>query len=225
MKTIRQFIDKQRFKLLLAFTMVFLIAPAFFEQGPVMRLVMILALTFVFLQSLYIVTERHKRHLWVYILFLAVLVFNWLGVLDQESQILSFFRTLFYFAFFVMTIFSMTRHIVKAQKVTVDVITVSVVNYLLIGVLAGSAAMFFYDYYPGSYHFAYPGDQNSLIQMTYYAFITMTTVGYGDIVPAIPETQTFAYLLAVTGQLYIAILIAFIMGKFIVHQGSERIEG
>ena len=44
--------------------------------------------------------------------------------------------------------------------------------------------------------------------LTYFSFITLTTVGYGDIVPATPATRTCAWLEAVTGQFYLAVIVA-----------------
>jgi len=59
-----------------------------------------------------------------------------------------------------------------------------------------------------------------IVNFVYYTFITMSTVGYGDITPRIPETQTLAYFLSVSGQLYVAIIIAFLVGKLLMHPGK-----
>lgn len=48
--------------------------------------------------------------------------------------------------------------------------------------------------------------------LVYYSFVTLTTLGYGDIVPAIPLTRALVAMEAATGQLYIAILIARLVG-------------
>ena len=60
------------------------------------------------------------------------------------------------------------------------------------------------------------------VNFVYFSFITMSTVGYGDITPKIPESQTLAYFISVTGQLYIAIIIAFLVGKSLVHQDRKE---
>ncbi len=46
----------------------------------------------------------------------------------------------------------------------------------------------------------------------YYSFVTLTTVGYGDITPVSPVARTLAWLEAMTGQFYIAVLVAFLVG-------------
>ncbi len=50
----------------------------------------------------------------------------------------------------------------------------------------------------------------------YYSFVTLTTLGYGDITPVHPVARTLSYLEAVIGQLYIAVLIAGLLGRHIV---------
>jgi hypothetical protein len=44
--------------------------------------------------------------------------------------------------------------------------------------------------------------------LTYYSFITLTTVGFGDVVPTTPATRTCAWLEAITGQFYLAVIVA-----------------
>jgi hypothetical protein len=44
--------------------------------------------------------------------------------------------------------------------------------------------------------------------MVYYSFVTMTTLGYGDITPRTPMAQTVTWMQAVAGQLFVAVLIA-----------------
>ena len=49
-------------------------------------------------------------------------------------------------------------------------------------------------------------------QLTYFSFVTLTTLGYGDISPLTPIAQSLTYLEAIIGQLYVAILIAGLVG-------------
>ena len=43
----------------------------------------------------------------------------------------------------------------------------------------------------------------------------MTTLGYGDLTPVRPLAQTAAYLEAIVGQFYVAVLVAWLVGKYL----------
>ena len=48
--------------------------------------------------------------------------------------------------------------------------------------------------------------------LSYYSFITLATVGYGDVTPVTPLARTLAWMEAITGQFYLAILVAGLVG-------------
>jgi voltage-gated potassium channel Kch len=102
------------------------------------------------------------------------------------------------------------ERIFRAGHVTVHRISGAVAAYLLIGLVFA----YLYDAIeimaPGSFHFATPELRNILLAdpMTYFSFTTLTTVGYGDITPRTPLSQSLANLEALIGQLFPTILIA-----------------
>ena len=53
----------------------------------------------------------------------------------------------------------------------------------------------------------------SFSQMVYFSFVTMSTLGYGDITPRSPVAQTFAWMQSVAGQFYIAVLVAWMVSE------------
>jgi hypothetical protein len=55
----------------------------------------------------------------------------------------------------------------------------------------------------------------------YFSFVTITTLGYGDVLPVSPAAQMVAWIEAVFGQLYIAILVARLVGLHIAHSRSR----
>ena len=60
------------------------------------------------------------------------------------------------------------------------------------------------------------------IQFLYYSFVTLTTLGYGEITPASPVAQTLAYMEAVTGQFYLTILVAALVGMLLSRRQSSK---
>jgi ion channel len=86
----------------------------------------------------------------------------------------------------------------------------AIVVYLLIGFVWTAAYELVIGVLPGAFHFAQggPGEARSVSGLVYYSFVTLTTLGYGDITPIHPTARSLAIAEALMGQLYPAILIA-----------------
>jgi ion channel len=78
--------------------------------------------------------------------------------------------------------------------------------YLLLGFTWAQAYELVTLWHPGA--FAGAVDASGSQPWTYYSFVTLTTMGYGDIMPVHPLARALAVLEALTGQLYLAILLA-----------------
>ena len=59
-----------------------------------------------------------------------------------------------------------------------------------------------------------------LNEFTYHSFVTLTTLGYGDVTPVEPVARTLCYLEAVLGQLYLTVLVAALVGMHIANRRS-----
>ncbi len=68
---------------------------------------------------------------------------------------------------------------------------------------------------PGSFRFPQGTTHPGRELFTYFSFATITTVGYGDIVPLTPVARGFANLEGVVGQLYLVILVSWLVGMYV----------
>jgi voltage-gated potassium channel Kch len=96
--------------------------------------------------------------------------------------------------------------------------------YLLIGLAWSYAFTLLHTFSPTSFEGiadATTAAHATAFQFIYYSFVTLTTLGYGEITPASPVAQTLAYLEAVTGQFYLTILVAALVGMLL----SKRMTG
>jgi hypothetical protein len=57
---------------------------------------------------------------------------------------------------------------------------------------------------------------------SYFSFVTMTTLGYGDISPVSPAAKSMAITQAITGQVYLAVLVARLVGINIAQQMKKK---
>ncbi len=104
--------------------------------------------------------------------------------------------------------------------------------YLLIGVVFALVYLTCTEVCPGSISFehmvnASANEREKLSRLIYFSMCTLTTLGFGDIIPVTRFTRTLAWLEAVVGQLYLAILVARLVGLQIAaialhNTGSEN---
>jgi hypothetical protein len=55
----------------------------------------------------------------------------------------------------------------------------------------------------------------------YHGFVNYTTLGYGDILPQVPFAKSLAILMSVSGQIYLAVIIAMLVGKYVGASGKD----
>ena len=93
--------------------------------------------------------------------------------------------------------------------------------YLLIGLNWAVVYSAINEVNPAAFNGTAPGEWlESFAELVYFSFVSLTTLGYGDISPDTPLTRFLVYLEAIFGQLYLAIMIAGLVGIRIAHRTS-----
>jgi hypothetical protein len=117
--------------------------------------------------------------------------------------------------FEVFVVAVLLREVYRAKAISVDAIAGALCGYLLVGVAFGHVYCLVDDALPGSFRGAEGltdrGHQH--FRLTYFSFVTLATVGYGDITPVSGPARSLAVVEAVTGQFYLAVLVAALIGK------------
>lgn len=216
-------IEKHRFKLLLAATFLVLVLPAMTFQGILRTVLFVISMSFLVIQSMIVATTKKSKRVWLrYSIVVIMIIIFWLEPIGLKTPILDDVRLLIIVLFFGFVTFYLVRFMRKSAKVDVNVIITAINIYLLMGIISGSLAFFFYKILPGAYNFPPYITEPNFVTFNYYSFVTMSTVGYGDITPRLPQTQTLAYVIAVTGQLYVAIIMAFLVGKLLMYRPDDE---
>lgn len=221
-KLLIDWIEIRRFKLLLISTLFVLILPSLSHSIGLADLLFVITMTFLFVQSMVAADNRKSKRKAMHYVVLTMIILTWLKPIGIDSFYLNIGKMLAFITFFGFVVNSLVRYMAGAENVSVNVLLASVTIYLLMGIIGAFLALLMHTLYPGSYIFPAHIREPQMVNFLYYSFITMTTVGYGDIIPAIPESQTLAFLLAVTGQLYVAIIIAFLVGKLLAHKSEGQ---
>jgi len=123
----------------------------------------------------------------------------------------------------LVTFFSITilGYVLRSGSVTIDRIFAAICVYMLIGFAWTFSYALLEVMVPGSFGGLADISRNDYVahvqQLRYFSFMTLTTVGYGDVVPRSPIARTMAALEAIMGQIYLTVLVARLVGLHIVY--------
>lgn len=119
-----------------------------------------------------------------------------------------------FYAFLTIAVFF---EVIKTRRVTSDTMYGTVCVYLLVGMTFGSLYDLIETLQPGSFQFNVDTNGPAQIRwrsLIYFSFMTLTTIGLGDITPATAQAQSLVAIEGVIGVLYVAVLIARIVGIY-----------
>jgi hypothetical protein len=119
------------------------------------------------------------------------------------------------FAYLVAAIF---LYLIRQEEVTGDMIMAAASEYILIGIMFSYMYFLLEAVYPGSFNL--PHKQMDRSSFLYFSFVTLTTAGYGDILPVSVPARSFAIFEQVTGQLFVAVLVARLVGLYTARKQS-----
>jgi hypothetical protein len=120
------------------------------------------------------------------------------------------------------TIFVLWR-VLRSERVTGDTLCGAIAVYLMIG-LTWSLGYVLLEYLqPGSYQLAASATRRATGKdLLYFSYVTLATLGYGDVVPVTDGARSLAVLEGLCGTIYMAILVARLIGLHLAHAGSPR---
>jgi len=146
-----------------------------------------------------------------------------------HHQIITALHLLGQIVFVVYVIAVTTRVVFRAPVVDGNILCGAASIYLLIGVLAGFLYSLIDLLLPGSFAIIPPGTTSaSPIEhpdagwLIYFSFTTLTTVGFGDVLPANEVTRSLAVLEAVVGQILLVVMMARLVGLHVAQVSSHK---
>ncbi len=201
---------KHGFLLLLLFLVGMILVQPFFYHSVAQGRVSVIFFTAVLLAAVQ-GCSGSRRLLWAGIAFsVPALVLSWATLFWPD---LDPFRVTFQLLFFTYICCVFFQRIFLADSITLDLLFGAFCLYLLIGLLWALAYTLLEQVFPGSFAGTQMEEAGSLAdRFLYYSYVTLTTLGYGDIIPATPPARNLSALEALTGQFYIAILVARLLG-------------
>jgi voltage-gated potassium channel Kch len=179
-----------------------------------------IGIIFVMFSSLYIATTNRQdllRGLAMVLVLIVLLLLDppkhveW-QIEALELKALSYATLVLVILFFAYIGVKLAQQVLKLKKVTVNTVMAAVSGYILIGIVGGYLVQLVQMALPGSFNLETSVDGYTYM---YFSFVTITTLGYGDIAPQAPLGQALVVILAIAGQMYLTIVIAMITGQLI----------
>jgi hypothetical protein len=209
----RNFIDSDRG---LAALLVLLVAYIFFvypllgneELGGWVSVIFSLILV----AGIFATANHHAVRVGIVALAVIALASHWANVL-VGGRVAHMIAASAAVVFFIVQVWFLTLRVFRDGEVTINRILGAVAVYLLLGLLWAEAYLVVYLAVPGAFHFAPAGDP-PIAEMVYFSFVTLTTLGYGDITAVHPFARSLVMMEGLVGQLYPAILLARLVTQY-----------
>ena len=202
---------KDRFLFLLIALLAMMVLSPMLEGFVRLKILTNIFMTIIFASCFFAVCSRRRTILIAVALALPMFFSMWFpGIAQYPSLVLTgdFFGILF-MAFVVVSILS---SVFKEREVSANTIYASIVIYLLLAVMWTYIFRVIETLQPGSFAMPEHTPGNAGNVFIYYSFVTITTLGYGDITPVKDVARAFSTIEAVIGQIYLVVLVSRLVG-------------
>ncbi|EJL9427883.1 two pore domain potassium channel family protein [Vibrio cholerae] len=150
--------------------------------------------------------------------FLRGLALVWVGAIVTQHLFyikeMNILMLALIFVFFYGTFQSLVRQILFSGKIDTNKLIGSLALFLLLGLMWAVAYLLLLELDPQAFHGlqAIPWADN-FSNSAYFSFVTLTTLGYGDISPVTPIAKTLVYLESVVGVFYMAVVVSSLVSS------------
>ena len=214
---------RRRFRMLQASLLVALsLLPAFYLDmfGTMVVLTLIAVLV---VSTLYATTRDYRLFVTGAVLAGVSLTFNWLVFFVPSTlmETLCFGSGAVFYLFVTLNILF---HVARQETITADIVSGGICTYLLTGVVWTWIYSLIDTLQPGSFassHTEAPGEL-PWHELLYFSYVTLTTLGYGDITPVSKAARSFSVLEAIAGTLLVAVLISRVVGQYVSHSMEQQ---
>jgi hypothetical protein len=175
----------------------------------------------------------HKGKSKAFVISIGILVaVMWVFPLPETASELRVVRHALAIMFLIFGIIRILKVIFTTRHVTLDLLCASLCVYLLLGLVWALAFSLMGIVNPLAFTFTQAAakgdfdlglDSGQAAEAIYFSFATLTTLGYGDIVPSSHASRLLTVLEAVVAQLYLTVLVARLVGLHIVHSQERQI--
>lgn len=205
---------RRKYEILLLSFLILMFGDIFFPAGveamPILMLQNVLASIVIFYGL-----KKWRILLILLLLFLASLqAIGYFMDIPKSRQMFS----VAYIIYFIFLSYEVYRQIFRAKEVDFGMIAAVLCGFIIMGLFAGSVFVIIEVVHPNSFNNLVEG-VGAFSDLIYFSFITILSIGYGDITPATDIAQKMAMFFGLMGYFYGVVVIGIIMGKYVSKKG------
>lgn len=228
MRSVKHKLNQNRFSIYLFTQLMILFGSLFFPGEIYHRLLLPIFVVLNLLAGLFIIPLRsnfRKVFYSVVCLLIAEFVLSSMDFVSLKSR--TYIRFFSYFLLYVVITYHLIKQVWRAEDIDMTMIMGLISGYISLG-LIGFFMLYTIDMlqpeaFKGLGVIDSKGMQTRGDNLLYFSFITLLTVGYGDILPTLPVAQKATMVIGLMGQLYLVIITSITVGKYINQfQSSEK---
>ncbi len=215
------FFFKEKFTILLGLLLIYVVATPFFAQVINESFFLDIIFSAVMVSAILTLSREKKSRFVVILLVLPCLVLLWLHLPDNSAEIL-LAGTALQAVFNFFMVFIIVWLVFQAPVITRDILSASIVAYLFVALFFAKSFLVLEILSPGSFSISSDRIMTDPSVMKYFSFVTLTTLGYGDVVPISDQAKTMAISEALIGQIYLTVLIARLVGVYASRSHTQK---
>lgn len=207
----------KRFIYLLVSLLTFLFGALFIPPVFSIYLSPIILLQFTFAGL--ILFRNHNRLIYRVIIAMAflLLILEGMRLANATSRLAAVILDVTYLAYFVMSTLEVFRQILLARRIDFNMVAGAFCGFIMLGVLGSFILAIIETTTPGSFSGIRIHSFNEAFQdLIYYSFVTLLTIGYGDILPITSTARKASMLLGIAGYFYNIFVIGITISKFMI---------
>jgi voltage-gated potassium channel len=178
--------------------------------------------SFLFISCVFAVSSNKKYTIFSTLFGLPFLVLTWgshFYTFPHTVVIVCSFSGIIFIGSIIYMIF---KHVLRQNKVSLEVIYGAIVVYLLLGIFCALCYGIIDRLDPNGFYYGNEFIGDSRMRFLYFSYVTLTTLGYGDITPVAPVARSLAMLEAIIGQIYLVVMIAWLVGMNVAQSLGEN---
>jgi hypothetical protein len=193
--------------LVILFAMHFILIPLFGSYSSIMVVLNIFWMLFL-ISGIISLSKSKRQAIQISIIPFLFILFGWINVFDN-SPFLLVVDIVLTVCTFCLLIYLVMLKVFEPGPITGYRVIGSIVVYMILAHLWAIIYLFVYEHIPGSFSLTLPPFESNTLQANflYFSYITLTTTGFGEIVPLHPFARSLVQVEAITGVLYPVILI------------------